>query len=145
MFHLLHTLVVSRNLWLILFRKLWSFLIKVVLIRLGIYLFVNKARSGGSPKFFINTLLMSQLYESEICIVVMSQLYESEICIVVMSQLYESEICIVVMSQLFHQKHKLWATKVSKEDFYLWTWAKCPTILKTTLILNRVKLQQNIF
>jgi len=36
----------------------------------------------------------------------------------VMSQLYESEICIVVMSQLFHQKHKLLATKVSKDDFY---------------------------
>jgi hypothetical protein len=29
---------------------------KVVLIRLGIYVFVNKARGGGSPKFFINTL-----------------------------------------------------------------------------------------
>ncbi len=29
---------------------------KVVLIRLGIYLFVNKAKGGGSPKFFINTL-----------------------------------------------------------------------------------------
>jgi len=31
-------------------------LTKVVLIRLGIYLFVNKARGGGSPKFFIHTL-----------------------------------------------------------------------------------------
>jgi hypothetical protein len=31
--------------------------INVVLIRLGIYVFVNKAREGGgSPKFFINTL-----------------------------------------------------------------------------------------
>ncbi len=29
---------------------------KVVLIRLGIYVFVNKARGGGSPKFFISTL-----------------------------------------------------------------------------------------
>ncbi len=29
---------------------------KVVLIRLGTYVFVNKARGGGSPKFFINTL-----------------------------------------------------------------------------------------
>jgi hypothetical protein len=29
---------------------------KVVLIRLGINVFVNKARGGGSPKFFINTL-----------------------------------------------------------------------------------------
>ncbi len=29
---------------------------KVILIRLGIYVFVNKARGGGSPKFFINTL-----------------------------------------------------------------------------------------
>jgi hypothetical protein len=29
---------------------------KVVLIRLGIYVFVNKARGGGSPKFFIHTL-----------------------------------------------------------------------------------------
>jgi hypothetical protein len=29
---------------------------KVVLIRLGIYVFVNKARGGGSPRFFINTL-----------------------------------------------------------------------------------------
>jgi hypothetical protein len=29
---------------------------KVVLIRLGIYVFVNKARGGGSPIFFINTL-----------------------------------------------------------------------------------------
>jgi hypothetical protein len=29
---------------------------KVVLIRLGIYVFVNKARGGGSPKIFINTL-----------------------------------------------------------------------------------------
>jgi hypothetical protein len=29
--------------------------IKVVLIRLGIYIFVNKARGGGSAKFFINT------------------------------------------------------------------------------------------
>ncbi len=29
---------------------------KVVLIRLGIYLFVSKARGGGSPKFYINTL-----------------------------------------------------------------------------------------
>jgi hypothetical protein len=29
---------------------------KVVLIRLGIYVFVNKARGGGSPNFFINTL-----------------------------------------------------------------------------------------
>jgi hypothetical protein len=29
---------------------------KVVLIRLGIYVFVNKARGGGSPKFFIDTL-----------------------------------------------------------------------------------------
>ncbi len=29
---------------------------KVVLIRFGIFVFVNKARGGGSPKFFINTL-----------------------------------------------------------------------------------------
>jgi hypothetical protein len=29
---------------------------KVVLIRLGIHVFVNKARGGGNPKFFINTL-----------------------------------------------------------------------------------------
>jgi hypothetical protein len=29
---------------------------KVVLIRLGIYVFVNKARGGGSLNFFINTL-----------------------------------------------------------------------------------------
>jgi hypothetical protein len=29
---------------------------KVVLIRLAIYVFVNKARGGGSPKYFINTL-----------------------------------------------------------------------------------------
>ncbi len=35
----------------------------VVLIRLGIYLFVNKARGGGSPKFFI---VMSQLHETKI-------------------------------------------------------------------------------
>jgi len=39
-------------------RKIVTFIaaIKVVLIRLGIYVFVNKARGGGSPKFFINTL-----------------------------------------------------------------------------------------
>jgi hypothetical protein len=30
--------------------------IKVVLIRLGIYLLVAKARGGGSPNFFIHTL-----------------------------------------------------------------------------------------
>jgi hypothetical protein len=29
---------------------------KVVFIRLGNYVFVNKARGGGSPKSFINTL-----------------------------------------------------------------------------------------
>jgi hypothetical protein len=29
---------------------------KVVLIRLGIYSLINKARKGGSPKFFIHTL-----------------------------------------------------------------------------------------
>jgi hypothetical protein len=29
---------------------------KVVLIRLGIYVSANKARGGGSPKIFINTL-----------------------------------------------------------------------------------------
>ncbi len=29
---------------------------EVVLIRLGIYLFVNKTRGCGSPKFFIHTL-----------------------------------------------------------------------------------------
>ncbi len=29
---------------------------KVVLKRLGIYVFVSKERGGGSPKFFINTL-----------------------------------------------------------------------------------------
>ncbi len=30
--------------------------LKVVFIRLGIYVSVNKAGGGGSPKFFINTL-----------------------------------------------------------------------------------------
>ncbi len=29
---------------------------KVVFIRLAIYVFVNKARGGGSPKFFINVV-----------------------------------------------------------------------------------------
>jgi len=36
---------------------------KVVLIRLGIYLFVNKARGGGSPKFLF---ILSRLYETKI-------------------------------------------------------------------------------
>ncbi len=31
-------------------------MLKVVLIRLGIYVFVNKARVGGSPQIFTNTL-----------------------------------------------------------------------------------------
>jgi hypothetical protein len=41
----------DSNIWL------WDeVLYKVVLIRLGIYFFVNKARGDGSPKFFIHTL-----------------------------------------------------------------------------------------
>ncbi len=36
--------------------KVTSNVTKVVLIRLGIYVFVNKARGGGGPKFFIKTL-----------------------------------------------------------------------------------------
>jgi hypothetical protein len=37
----------------------------VVLIRLGIYLFVNKARGVGAPNVF-SYFVMSQLYETEI-------------------------------------------------------------------------------
>jgi hypothetical protein len=39
---------------------------KVVLIRLGTYMFVNKVRGGESPKFFYAYFVMSQLYETEI-------------------------------------------------------------------------------
>ncbi len=39
---------------------------KVVSIRLGIYLLVNKARVGWEAQIFYSYFVMSQLYETEI-------------------------------------------------------------------------------
>jgi hypothetical protein len=40
---------------------------------------------------------------------------------------------------MFYKELEIITTKVSKEDFYLGTWAESPTLLKTTLIMNEQK------